>query len=191
MTTADPDSQLMLAFCSGDLAAFRRLVERNSAVVFKLAARYLGDESDAEDVVQEVFLRVHGSAADYKPTAKFTTWVYRITVNVCLNRLRAAKARPSVSLEGLGENPEEASFDVASEGEDAPFSRIERRELEEKIRAAIAALPEAQRTALLLRRFEELSYEDIAEAMETTVPAVKSLISRARQTLKACLARYL
>jgi RNA polymerase sigma-70 factor, ECF subfamily len=191
MTTVDADTQLMLAFCSGDLDAFRRLVERNSSVVFKLAARYLDDESEAEDIVQEVFLRVHGSAGDYKPSAKFTTWVYRITVNVCLNRLRAAKSRPLVSLEGLGEDPEEVSFDAAAEDTEAPSARIEQRELEDRIRAAVASLPEAQRTAILLRRFEELSYEDIAETMETTVPAVKSLLSRARQTLKACLVKYL
>jgi RNA polymerase sigma-70 factor, ECF subfamily len=191
MTTVDPDTKLMLDFCAGDLEAFRRLVERNQAVVFKLAARYLGDAAEAEDVAQDVFLRVHGAARDYQPSAKFTTWVYRITVNVCLNRLRSAKARPAMSLEAGGEGLGEGAFDVASTDVETPSSRLERRELESKIREALDALPEAQRAAVLLRRFDELSYEQIAEVMETTVPAVKSLLSRARQSLKSSLSKYL
>ena len=191
MTTVDPDTKLMLDFCAGDLAAFRRLVERNQAVVFKLAARYLGDAVEAEDVAQDVFLRVHGAARDYRPSAKFTTWVYRITVNVCLNRLRSAKARPTVSLEAGNEDLGEGAIDVASTDAETPSSRLEHRELESKIREALDALPEPQRAAVLLRRFDELSYEQIAEVMETTVPAVKSLLSRARRSLKSSLSKYL
>ena len=189
--TVDPDTQLMVDFCGGDVAAFRRLVDRNSAVVFKLAVRYLNDPGEAEDETQDVFLRVHGSAGDYRPSAKFTTWIYRITVNVCLNRLRAAKARPAMSLDAAGGEGDEPLLDVASDDTESPSARLEREELDAKIREALASLGEAQRTAVLLRRFEELSYEQIAEAMETTVPAVKSLLSRARQSLKSMLAKYL
>ncbi len=191
MTTVDPDTRLMLDFCAGDASAFRRLVERNHVVVYRLAIRYLNDPAEAEDAAQDVFIRVNGSASDYRPTAKFTTWVYRITVNVCLNRLRAAKARPALSLDTAAEEGGERTFDVAADPALTPSARIEREELETKIRESLAALPDAQRTAVLLRRFDDLSYEEIAEVMDTTVPAVKSLLSRARVTLKSLLHRYL
>jgi RNA polymerase sigma-70 factor (ECF subfamily) len=187
----DPDTKLMLDFCSGDASAFRELVKRNSAVVFKLACRYVGDPSDAEDAVQDVFMRVYGAAEDYRPSAKFTTWVYRITVNVCLNRLRSTRSHPVLSLDAMTAETNEPVIDMADTTVLPSSSRLERQELEAKIRVALAGLPESQRTAVLLRRFEEMSYDEIAEVMQTTVPAVKSLLARARQTLKSSLANYL
>lgn len=186
----DADTKLMLNFCKGDLAAFKRLVERNQRIVFNLAFRYLGDAADAEDVVQDVFIRVHGAADSYKPTAKFTTWVYRITVNVCLNRLRAGRSRKAVSLDSAGSD-KESSMDLPARESTSASAGLEREELEAVVRQAMAKLPESQRTAVLLRRFDELSYEEIAAVMETTVAAVKSLLARARQTLKSLLGPYL
>ncbi len=191
MTTVDPDTRLMLDFCAGDPSAFRRLVERNQAIVYRLAVRYLNDPAEAEDATQDVFIRVSGSVADYRPSAKFTTWVYRITVNVCLNRLRSAKARPALSLDTAVEQGGERAFDVASDPALTPSARLEREELETKIRESLAALPDAQRTAVLLRRFDDLSYEEIAKVMETTVPAVESLLFRARDTLKKTLKPFI
>ncbi|HUU42807.1 MAG TPA: sigma-70 family RNA polymerase sigma factor [Planctomycetota bacterium] len=185
----DPDTQLMLQFTRGDLLAFRKLVRRNEGIVLNLAYRYLSDHAEAEDVVQEVFLKVYGAAESYQPRAKFTTWVYRITVNVCLNRLRAARTRRGVPLDASDED--EPTLELAEAGAEAPSARLEREELETKVREAMAKLPGAQRTAVLLRRFDELSYEQIAEVMETTVAAVKSLLARARQTLKALLHKHL
>jgi RNA polymerase sigma-70 factor (ECF subfamily) len=187
---ADPDTSLMLAFCSGDTGAFRRLVERNTGIVFGLACRYLHDHADAEDVVQDVFLKVYNAAGNYQPTAKFTTWLYRITVNASLNRIRSRKKRSDVSLES-GSDGGDAAFEPAAEGSEGPSSRLEHEELEMKVRQVMAQLPENQRTAVYLRRFEEMSYEEIAQAMETTVAAVKSLLARARQTLKSQLSKYL
>ena len=187
----DPDTQLMVNYCAGEAAAFRDLLQRNNAIVFKLACRYLGDPTEAEDVVQDVFIRVHGAARDYKPTAKFTTWLYRITVNVCLNRLRSSKVHATVSLDATPTEDDEPMAGIASEPAEAPSAKLEREELEVKVREAMACLPESQRTAVLLRRFHEMSYEEIAEVMQTTVPAVKSLLARARQTLKSMLGKYL
>jgi len=186
----DPDTRLMLDFVRGEPSAFRELVRRNQDMVFKLAYRYLVDHAEAEDIVQEVFLKVHGAARGYQPTARFTTWVYRITVNLCLNRLRSSRLRRSVSLEAVGEE-EDFSVEVAAAEPETASGRLEREELEQKVHEAMVSLPDSQRTAVLLRRTSELSYEQIAEVMETTVPAVKSLLARARQTLKSRLAKYL
>jgi len=186
----DLDTQLMLEFRAGRQTAFGELVRRNQGIVFNLACRYLGDATEGEDVVQEVFIRVYGAASGYEPTAKFTTWVYRITVNVCLNRLRARRTRQSVSLDGAGRE-EGATGEIAADRTEAPSARLEREELEAKVREAMEALPASQRTAVLLRRFNELSYQEIAQVMETTVPAVKSLLARARQTLKSLLSKHL
>ena len=186
----DVDTQLMLDFCAGSRPAFAGLVRRNQGIIFNLACRYLGDRAEGEDVVQEVFIRVHGAAGKYKPTAKFTTWVYRITVNVCLNRLRARRTRQEMSLDASGLE-EGATAGIAADRTEAPSARLEHEELEAKVREAMTTLPDSQRTAVLLRRFDELSYEQIAEVMETTVPAVKSLLARARQTLKSYLSKYL
>lgn len=186
----DPDTKLMLGFCAGDKGAFRELVRRNQRIVFNLACRYLRDRAEGEDVVQEVFIRVHGAAENYKPIAKFTTWMYRITVNVCLNHLRARRARQSVSLDSA-RTDEGTRSEIVAERTEAPSAKLEREELEVKVREAMEKLPESQRTAVLLRRFDELSYEEIAQVMQTTVPAVKSLLARARQTLKSHLSKYL
>jgi RNA polymerase sigma-70 factor (ECF subfamily) len=186
----DPDTRLMLGFCAGDEGAFERLVQRNQGIVLNLAWRYLSDHAEAEDVVQDVFLKVYGASSSYEATAKFTTWVYRITVNTCLNRLRARKTRRSVPIEPITDDEESAPV-LAEAHSEHPSAGLEREELEEKVREAMTRLPEAQRTAVLLRRFDELSYEEIAEVMETTVAAVKSLLARARSTLKDLLSKYL
>ena len=186
----DPDTQLMLRFQKGDMSAFKTLITRNQRIVLNLAHKYLASRPDAEDVVQEVFLKVYQAAGSYKPRARFTTWVYRITVNVCLNRIRAARTRQMVSLDAAG-HEEDGTMDVADNPVETASGKLEREELEVKVREAMAMLPESQRTAVLLRRFQELSYEEIARTMETTVPAVKSLLARARQRLKGLLAKYL
>jgi len=186
----DPDTRLMVDFTRGNLGAFRDLVRRNQGIVLNLAYRYLADHAEAEDVVQEVFLKVYAAADSYEPRAKFTTWVYRITVNVCLNRIRARRTRRGVSLDAASTD-DESTVAFAEPHAEAPSARLEREELETKVREAMATLPETQRTAVLLRRFDELSYEEIAQVMETSVAAVKSLLARARHTLKAMLEKYL
>ena len=183
----DEDTGLMLQFRDGSTDAFERLVRRNQDRVFKLARRYLSDPGRAEDVTQEVFVRVYQSAPAYKPTAKFTTWLYRITCNLCLNALRDGKVRGEVSLSGV--NLEDKALEPAELRD--PAERLGTEELTSAINAALAALPESQRTALILRRYEELSYQEIAEAIGGTVSGVKSLLSRARQSLRESLKQHL
>ncbi len=184
----DQDTRLMVAFANGSTDAFERLVRRNQQRIFRLAKRYLVDHARAEDITQEVFVRVFKAAEDYRPTAKFSTWAYRITVNLCLNALRDRKSHGEVALESgpEGSVPEERVAETVNPGE-----HMESEELSEVIRRAVAALPEMQRTVLLLRRYEELSYEEIAEVTGKAPSAVKSLLARARQNLKSMLGKYL
>ena len=184
----DEDTRLMVAFANGSSEAFERLVRRNQQRIFRLAKRYLVDHARAEDITQEVFVRVFKAAEGYQPTAKFNTWAYRITVNLCLNALRDEKTHGEVALESGpdGSVPDQMVAETVNPGED-----MASQELSEVIGRAVAALPETQRTVLLLRRYEELSYEEIAEVTGKAPSAVKSLLSRARQNLKSLLGKYL
>ena len=187
----------MMRVRNGDRTAFAELVECHQQRVVGTVARMLGaDAADAEDIGQQVFLRVWKSAARYEPTAKFTTWLYTITRNLVFNELRRRKHRPVTSFDA--EPPGDSasgSGDSAARFADfqspAPDATLLQAELQEAITAAIAQLPEAQRMAIVLRRYEELSYEEIAKVLQLTVPAVKSLLFRARSLLRERLARYL
>lgn len=173
----------------GDRAAFAALVECHQLRVVGTVARMLGgDAADAEDIGQQVFLRVWKSAARYEPTAKFTTWLYTITRNLVFNELRRRKLRPTSSLDAAAESGEMQFRDASVE---APDASLLAGELQEAIAAAIAELPETQRMAIVLRRYEELSYEEIGAVLKLTPPAVKSLLFRARTELRARLHRYL
>ena len=185
---SDEDTQLMLAFRDGSTESFEKLLRRNQERVFRLAQRYLNDASWAEDITQEVFIRVYNASENYAPTARFTTWVYRITVNLCLNALRDSHNRPEVPLESGQDGSLELS--EASVVED-PGAEMDSAELSEIVGKAVADLPENQRTILLLRRYEEMSYEEISEVVGKAPTAVKSLLARARQNLKEALKKYL
>ncbi|MHC4607252.1 MAG: RNA polymerase sigma factor [Planctomycetota bacterium] len=178
----DPDVRLMLRVRKGDEAAFEELVHRHQRNVLNLVYRYLGDASAAEDAAQDVFVKVHRARHKYEPAAKFSTWLYRVTVNHCLNVLRARKSRPIVAepVEDLLEHPS---------AED-PDARLDQQELQGAVKAALASLPPQQRIAVLLARFEELSYNEIAETMDLSLEAVKSLLFRAKENLQRLLGRY-
>ena len=171
----DPDVAAMLRFQAGDGSAFEELVLRHQKNVLNLVYRYLGDAVQAEDVSQEAFLRVYRARSSYSPTAKFSTWLYRITVNLCLNQIRSRRT--------TGALPEIAS------GE-APGADLDRVELQKAVKDAVDGLPENQRMAVLLARFEELSYEEICKVMDLSLEAVKSLLHRAKETLKEKLGPY-
>ena len=197
LTADEQDIIWMMRVRSGDRQAFGELVECHQQRVIGTVARMLGsDSADAEDIGQQVFLRVWKSAARYEPSAKFTTWLYTITRNLVFNELRRRKHRPVVSLEA--EPPHDHTGrdgDSTARFEDSlapsPDATLLQAELQEAISTAIAGLPETQRLALVLRRYEELSYEEIAAVLNLTVPAVKSLLFRARVLLREKLARYL
>ncbi|MEP6698663.1 MAG: sigma-70 family RNA polymerase sigma factor [Verrucomicrobiota bacterium] len=182
------DVRLMERIRHGDAGAFEELVERHQRLVVGTAVRMLGNNSDAEDIAQQVFVRVWKNAQRYVPRAKFTTWLLKITRNLVFNEWRRQSRHPQSSLEG---DLEQAERPFKDEQTHPPDASLLEKELQSAIDAAIAQLPETQRLALVLRRYEELSYEEIAEVLDQSVPAVKSLLFRARTELRTRLSRYL
>lgn len=185
---ADPDALLMARVAGGDERAFAELVARHQHAVVGTVAKMLGDPSEAEDIAQQVFLRLWKSASRYRPSAKFTTYLFTITRNLVFNESRRRSRRREVSLDERAE-----SGPVRSEPAETlrPDQELLQVELRQAIDAAIALLPEAQRLAVVLRRYQETPYEEIAAVLNTTVPAVKSLLFRARETLRHQLAAFL
>jgi RNA polymerase sigma-70 factor (ECF subfamily) len=173
---------------AGDDRAFEQLVERHQRLVVGTVGRMLGSGSDAEDIAQQVFVRVWKNAKRYEPRAKFTTWLLKITRNLVFNELRRRSRHPQVPLQSESEEEERPLKDDQAV---APDASLLERELQEAVDAAIANLPETQRMAVILRRYDELSYEDIAETLDQSVSAVKSLLFRARTELRENLKRYL
>jgi len=182
------DVRLMELVSAGDAAAFEQLVERHQRLVIGTVARMLGNNSDAEDIAQQVFVRVWKSASRYVPRARFTTWLLTITRNLVFNELRRRKRHTTTPLQGEKEGEE---IQLKDERGATPDASLLESELQRAIEQAIAALPETQRLAVVLRRYEELSYEEIAEALGQSIPAVKSLLFRARTELRERLKAYL
>jgi RNA polymerase sigma-70 factor, ECF subfamily len=182
------DIRLMALVGAGDDGAFEQLVERHQRLVIGTVGRMLGSGSDAEDIAQQVFVRVWKNAKRYEPRAKFTTWLLKITRNLVFNELRRRSRHPQVPLQSESDEEERPLKDEQAV---APDASLLERELQQAVDAAIANLPETQRMAVVLRRYEELSYEEIAAAMDQSVSAVKSLLFRARTELRENLQRYL
>lgn len=188
--SGDPGVELMLAYQAGQESAFDRLVEDYSGQVFALLTRFLGPVARREDLVQEVFLRVIRARGRYRPSARFSTWLYRIVFNLCANeRERRSGAERSLDALSAVEDGEPAGW--VDESAEDPSVALERDDVVRGVRDAIAALPERQRMALILARYDELAYADVAAVLDTTEKAVKSMIHRARENLRASLARYL
>lgn len=182
----------MLRFQAGEREAFDELVRRNAPKVHALVYRFLGDPGAVEDITQEVFLRVYRTAARYEPKAKFSTWLYRIVANLSFNVLRSRKRSHPVSLEMVGsEDGERYHREIPDERHAAPEEQVDSEELREKVAEAIGSLPDTQRVAIILNKYENRSYEEIAEVLQCSTMAVKSLLSRARSNLRESLGRYL
>lgn len=188
----DPDAELMLRAKRGDRAAFALLVEKYQQPIVNLVRRTLRDPDEAEDIAQNVFLQAFKSAQRYRATARFSTWLYTIARNLCLNELRRRARHPADPLDSAapGDTGHSPVQNPDPHAVLAPQALL-RQELNAAIELALAGLPEIQRSALLLLRDQELPYEDIAQILHTTVPATKSLIHRARETLKQQLKPYL
>jgi RNA polymerase sigma-70 factor (ECF subfamily) len=188
----DPDAALMLRVQRGDTRAFEELMARYQQSVANLLYRSLGDAAEAEDLAQNVFIQVYKSAARYRVSAKFSTWLFTIARNLCLNELRRRTRHPAVSLDAPHpEHEDEAGRPLPDRRASGPVESALHAELEAKIQEALNDLPENQRTAILLCREQELSYEDIAAVLGCSLTAVKSLIHRGRETLKRRLKPYL
>jgi len=188
----DPDAALMLRVKQGDTSAFAVLVDRYKQPIMNLACRMIRDEAEAEDLAQTVFVQVFRSADRYKPESKFSTWLFTIARNLCLNEIRRRSRHPAESLDAP--HPEQADQPLQQYEDRATVSPPEsllHGELRAKIEEALAALPENQRTAILLCRQQDLSYEDIAQVLGCSLSAAKSLIFRGRETLKQRLKPYL
>jgi len=182
------DVRLMQLVSQGDTRAFEELIERHQSLVAGTVARMLGSNSDVEDIAQQVFIRVWKSARRYVPRAKFTTWLLKITRNLVFNELRRSKRHALVPLQS---EPGAEEFPLKDEKNLPPDASLLEVELQQAIEDAIMQLPESQRIALILRRYEQLSYEQIAEILDLSVPAVKSILFRARTELRSRLSRYL
>src|SRR6266542_4104050 len=182
------DVRLMQLVSGGDTSAFEELIERHQSLVAGTVARMLGSNSDVEDIAQQVFIRVWKSARRYVPRAKFTTWLLKITRNLVFNELRRSKRHAHVPLQS---EPGAEDPPLKDETNLAPDASLLESELQRTIEEAILQLPETQRMALVLRRYEQLSYEQIAEVLDLSVPAVKSVLFRARSELRSRLSKYL
>ena len=173
----------------GDTDALRALIEAHQHRIIGTVAKMLGDDSDAEDIAQQVFIRVWKSAARYEPTAKFTTWLFKITRNLVFNELRRRKRHPAQSLDAP--NSDDRPMQAPDHTVKAPDTALLDDEMQAAIQRAIDELPETQRMAVILRRYEDVSYEEIGEVLDLSVPAVKSVLFRARTELREKLKRYL
>jgi RNA polymerase sigma-70 factor (ECF subfamily) len=182
----EPDAELMLRVKQGDDASFALLLDRHRAPVIHFLYRMVQNQAVAEELAQEVFLRVYRARASYEPTAKFTTWLFRIAMHLALNSLRDARFRK------LDQSLDEEAGDAA--GRQLPDRRpnIEQQLLDrvrlDEVRRAIAALPGKQRAAVLMHKYQELEYSQIARILGCSESALKSLLFRAYETLRARLA---
>jgi len=192
MDQQDPDAILMLRVKDGDMEAFEALVERYKQPVINLLYRTLPDATEAEDLAQNVFIQVHKSAHRYEASARFSTWLFTIARNLCLNEIRRRSRHPAESMDvPHPDNEDQPLRQIEDVKQFAPPDTMLHGELTDKIEEAIAGLPENQRTAMLLCRQDDLSYEDIAKVLGCSLSATKSLIHRARETLKLRLKPYL
>ncbi|MCB9378928.1 MAG: sigma-70 family RNA polymerase sigma factor [Holophagales bacterium] len=180
----DPDWALLARVARGDGEAFEPLVERHQDRLVRLCERLLGDAEEARDAAQEVFVKAFRHAGRAEPRGQLFTWLYRIAVNHCLNRMRRRRIARFFSLSGAGEGEETPAFDPPSEGA-SPERELEQRERWLATRRAIDALPESQRTVLLLAKFEGLAYREIAEVLGISLGAVESRLVRAMRKLTA------
>lgn len=190
---SDADAVLMKRFQDGDESAFAELVEKYKIPVFNFVLRQVGRHGDAEDIAQNVFVQIFRSIDRYEPRAKFTTWMFTIARNLCLNEFRRRQRHPVQSIhEASSENARtDSSIQFMDASSRTPDVQSSDRELEERILQAIHKLPENQRAAVLLCRFEGLSYEEIASVLHTSLGATKALLHRARETLKEELKEFL
>ncbi len=174
---APDEDALVRRAIEGDRAAWRALYEQQGDFVFRVAVRFLGDEAEARDVAHDVFVNVFTRISTYRPAGRFRTYLYRVVANRCLNERARFRHRRA------GAGKDEDALAAVPDGALSPEDHLARAQEARRVREAIARLPERQRLAVILSRFEELSYEEIAAALETSVSSVESLLFRARRSL--------
>ncbi len=190
----DPDVQLMLRVKDGDDGAFAQIVERFQNRLIGIFTNMFADSALAEDLAQEVFLRIYRAKQGYEPTAKLSTWIFQIANNLASNSRRSKGRKKEVQFQvgGSGSQPVQVGENnVAEKSAMMPTRQLDKTEMQERVQSAMTVLNERQRMAVLLHRFEGMSYADIGETMELSTQAVKSLLSRARENLREALENYI
>ena len=173
----DSDAQAMLKVAAGDRQAFTWLFDRYHASVARFAFRFVGDRERAEELTQDIFVKLYRNAKSYTPSARFKTFLFRVATNHCLNEVRRGEYR--VEHTSTEMEAEESGLEVAGGEGDRPDQALAGRELERAVGEALKAMSERERAAFTMCRFEGMAYRDIAEALEASEAAVKSLIHRA------------
>ncbi len=193
----DPDVRLMIAVQNDDATAFEELVLRYQGRLVSILRHLVSDPDQAEDLAQEVFLRVYRARKNYQPGSKFSSWLFTIANNVALNSLRTKRRRPESQFALVrgdpaqsGENRTMGDMIQATSGT-IPARALDNLEMKQMVRLAVESLGERQRMAVLLHKFEGMSYAEIAEIMEMTPQGVKSLLCRARMSLRDLLQPYI
>lgn len=190
------EADLIKKLISGDEGAYKELYDLHKSKVYNTASGFLTSESEAEDITQEVFIQVFRSVKHFKERSRLSTWIYRITISKCLDQLRKNKTKKRFSFfTDLFEKDEDNNFnnidkDASFVNNEHPGIEAEKRELSVILFKEIDKLPDNQRIAFVLNKVEQLGYREISEIMDTSVPAVESLISRAKVNLKKRLEKY-
>jgi RNA polymerase sigma-70 factor (ECF subfamily) len=189
----DPDVQLMLRVKNGDEAAFAELVAAYQDRLIGIFTHMLRNQEAAEDLAQEAFLRIYRAREGYRPTAKFSTWLFHIANNLASNARRTLGRRKEVALDpqaSVGSDTDGSGRAITEKSGLMPARQLARNEMRVIVQGALEQLSDRQRMAVLLHKFEGMSYADIGAAMELSPAAVKSLLSRARENLRALLEQY-
>lgn len=185
---SDEDTRLMLRVKTGDVVAMEKLIRKHQNSVYATVSRMLNNAPESEDIAQQVFIRIWKGASHYEPTARFTTWMFTILRNLVFNESRRQRRKPTSSADAI---EEEGGSTLFLEPSLSPDEAMEHTELQQAVDKAIAALPEKARLAVQLRRFENMPYEDIAQTLNMSISATKSLLFRARNMLKDSLKDFL
>lgn len=185
----DDDLALVERFKEGDISAFEQLVGKYQRSVLNLVYRFTGETNRAEDLAQEVFVRVYRALGGFEAKAKFFTYLYKVTLNLCLKEREREQRRRTYSLDDRGTDDENRVREIEDPHGSAE-DEVERRDTARIVREAVQSLPEEQRNAVILHRFHGLSYEELAEVLEISLPAVKSRLHRAKLALRERLGSY-
>lgn len=176
------DLELVNRAKKGDSEAFSVLVQRYENKIYNLAYRLVGNHADAGDLAQETFIKLYHSIHTYRGDASFATWLYRVATNVCRDELRRQQRQKKISLDEMIEQP---GFALSSDNEqEMPEEVLEKKELQEQMQSFLLELSDEHRIVLIMREVQELSYEEIAAALDCSLGTVKSRLNRARQALK-------
>ncbi len=192
MLASVSDEILVKKSQEGDYTSFEELVRRHERKIYKLAYRMMGNKEDANDILQETFLRAFRKLSSFEGKSKFSTWLYRIAVNLCLMRKRKEKKMKTVSLDVpvLTAGGDEIKRELRDDWSENPLATLENEEVREILSKAIDLLPEEYRTVLILRGVNGFSNEEVAKMLEISLPAVKSRLHRARLSLRDALSKY-